>query len=129
MINLKEIFRFGWPYLRQYRGRLIAGILLGLLFGISNASFVWATRTLFDRLTPAEQRAEAHAKEAAKPKAPSNGFKQRLEHLQHSAEAALDPILPLRDRPLSALQVMGGMCLLPLLVFVRGAMGYASSYC
>lgn len=52
MNNLKSIFKFGWPYLRRYKGRLMAGILLGFLFGASNASFIWATKTLFTRLTP-----------------------------------------------------------------------------
>src|SRR5579872_867229 len=59
MSNFKNIFRFGWPYLKRYRERLIAGILLGVLFGISNASFVWATKTLFQRLVPEDQKSSA----------------------------------------------------------------------
>ena len=57
MRNLKTIFQFGWPYMRRYKGRVIAGLLLGILFGISNASFVWATKTLFERLkSPVESQ-------------------------------------------------------------------------
>lgn len=52
MSNLLQIFRFGWPYMRRYWHRLVAGILLGILFGASNASFVLATRAIVDRLTP-----------------------------------------------------------------------------
>ncbi|MBA4146972.1 MAG: ABC transporter ATP-binding protein [Verrucomicrobia bacterium] len=52
MRDALKIFHFGWPYLRRYWFRLIAGIVLGVLFGISNASFVWATKTLFERLAP-----------------------------------------------------------------------------
>ena len=38
MGNLKDILRFGWPYLRRYRGRFFLGILLGLVFsGVSGA--------------------------------------------------------------------------------------------
>ena len=50
MNDLKQIFAFGWPYLKRYWARLTAGIVLGILFGLSNASFVWATQTLFARL-------------------------------------------------------------------------------
>lgn len=52
MRDFLKIFRFGWPYLRRYWFRLVAGIILGILFGASNASFVWATKTLFERLAP-----------------------------------------------------------------------------
>lgn len=54
MRHLANILRFGAPYLRRYWGRLVLGILMGVLFGLSNASFIWATRTLFSRLAPAE---------------------------------------------------------------------------
>ncbi len=54
MRHLANILRFGAPYLRRYWGRLVLGILLGVLFGLSNASFIWATRTLFARLAPAD---------------------------------------------------------------------------
>ncbi|MDB6019857.1 MAG: ABC-type multidrug transport system fused ATPase/permease subunit [Pedosphaera sp.] len=124
MSNLKNIFQFGWPYLKRYRGRLIAGILLGLVFGVSNASFVWATRTLFDRLTPPEQREAAPVKKTS-----DTALARHLKEWQKSGEAALDPLLPLRGRPLDPLQIMGGMLLLPLLVFVRGSVGYLNSYC
>ncbi len=123
MNDWRGIFRFGWPYLKRYRGRLITGILLGFLFGVSNATFVWATRTLFDRLTPAEQRV------APPTKAPISSLGRHLKEWQHTAEAAFDPLLPRQGRPLDALQIAGGMLLLPLLVFVRGSVGYLNSYC
>jgi len=52
MTNFKQIFKFGWPYLKRYRRRLFLGIMLAVFFGASNASFVWATKTLFDRMAP-----------------------------------------------------------------------------
>ena len=61
MANLKNIFQFGWPYLKRYRARLFAGIVLGMLFGVSNASFVWATKTLFDRMAPSDQQVQSSA--------------------------------------------------------------------
>ena len=55
MRHLANILRFGAPYLRRYWGRLALGIFLGMLFGLSNAAFVWATGTLFERLAPTGQ--------------------------------------------------------------------------
>lgn len=126
MANLRNIFQFGWPYLKRYRARLAAGILLGVLFGISNASFLWATKTLFTRLTPAEQRVAPPVRTQS---VPSSAVTKQLERLQISAEGALDDWLPLQGRPLGARQIAGGLFLLPLLVFIRGAVGYLSAYC
>jgi ABC-type multidrug transport system fused ATPase/permease subunit len=50
--RILSILRFGQPYLKRYWSRFAAGILLGALFGLSNASFVWATKTIFERLDP-----------------------------------------------------------------------------
>jgi len=50
--RILSILRFGQPYLKRYWPRFVAGILLGVVFGLSNASFVWATKTLFKRLSP-----------------------------------------------------------------------------
>ena len=52
MSDLIKIFSFGAPYLKKYWFRLVAGILLGVLFGLSNATFVVATKALVERLTP-----------------------------------------------------------------------------
>ncbi|MCD6049902.1 MAG: ABC-type multidrug transport system fused ATPase/permease subunit, partial [Verrucomicrobia bacterium] len=48
--RILSILRFGQPYLQRYWPRFVAGILLGMLFGLSNASFVWATKTIFKRM-------------------------------------------------------------------------------
>jgi subfamily B ATP-binding cassette protein MsbA len=50
--SILSILRFGQPYLQRYWGRFVAGIILGALFGLSNASFIWATQTIFSRLDP-----------------------------------------------------------------------------
>jgi hypothetical protein len=49
--NLRMILQFGWPYVRRYSGRF----LVGILFGLSNAGFVWATKTLIGRMAPASE--------------------------------------------------------------------------
>jgi len=97
-----------------------------MLFGFSNASFLWATKTLFTRLTPpTEQRPAPPAKTSTLPAS----FTGTLAKAQKSAEAALDPWLPLQGRPLDAREVVGGLFLLPVLVFLRGALGYLGTYC
>ncbi|HEY1170947.1 MAG TPA: ABC transporter ATP-binding protein [Verrucomicrobiae bacterium] len=48
--RILSILRFGQPYLQRYWGRFLAGIILGALFGLSNGTFVWATKTIFERL-------------------------------------------------------------------------------
>ena len=52
MNNIRAVFTFGWPYLRRYKGRLLTGVLFGILFGLANGSFIWATKTLVERLNP-----------------------------------------------------------------------------
>ncbi len=54
---------------------------------------------------------------------------QEMKQLQKSFEARLDPWLPLRGRKLDLRQAIGGLLLLPLLVFFRGAVSYLSNYC
>ncbi|TMP99006.1 MAG: hypothetical protein E6L09_10485, partial [Verrucomicrobia bacterium] len=74
MNDLVRVFRFGWPYFRRYWSRLTAGILLGVLFGLSNASFVWATKTLITRMSP-----EPSARKIDKPQPSAGALKVRLE--------------------------------------------------
>ena len=50
MSNLKNILRFGWPYLRRYRSRLVAGVLLGLFFALTNGLILQAASLVMDRL-------------------------------------------------------------------------------
>jgi ATP-binding cassette, subfamily B, bacterial MsbA len=134
MNNLKNIFNFGWPYLRRYKGRLITGILLGFLFGASNASFVWATRTLFTRLSPP---AAVTQTEKSKDQKEATGWFADLKKylaaegkkIQQHLEADVDPWLPRIQRSLDWRQILGGLLLLPVLVCFRGSVGYLNSYC
>ena len=133
MANLRNIFKFGWPYLKRYRARLFTGIVLGMLFGVSNASFVWATKTLFDRMAPGEGQARATAVAGKTTSTPLPHQPEKVtrwaKQFQKSAQDALDPWLPLRGRKLDARQVVGGLFLLPFLVFFRGTLSYLSNYC
>ena len=54
MQYLIHTFKFGWPYLRRYWKRAAMGVLLGFVFGLTNASFIWASRTVVERMEPEE---------------------------------------------------------------------------
>jgi subfamily B ATP-binding cassette protein MsbA len=128
MNDLAKVFRFGWPYFHKYWPRLTAGILLGVLFGLSNASFVWATKTLITRMSPpaASVAPVARKIEGVDEKKFSQQLKARLER---GTQVLVDPWLPAVGRPVDWRQVLGGLFFFPLLVAVRGFVGYLSSYC
>ena len=129
MRYFKSVFEFGWPYMRRYQSRLWLGVLCGILLGLSNASFIWATKTIFVRL----DNQPAAAAKAVKDASPGMSLAAPLAHLLDRArvqvEAMIDPWLPLAGRPLDARQMLGGFFLLPVLVGLRGMLGYLSTYC
>ena len=145
MGNIGTVFRFGAQYLRRYRTRLIAGILLGVLFGLTTASFVWATKVLIGRMTP-ELPAAVAATETnlsatnaiatglmGQLKADARALKVTVKKIKARAETAsdrwVDPWLPKMGRPIDWRQFLGGLLFLPILVALRGFCGYLSTYC
>lgn len=126
------IFRFGWPYLRRYWLRFFLGVALGALFGLSNAALLSAGNTLLDRLNPESKPSAKKIEEiaaSAENAAPQlGGALKSLNETRSSLQSALDPWLPLAGRPLDGKQVFGVLLLLPLLVGMRGFIGYFSSY-
>ena len=128
MKNLGNILRFGWPYLRRYRTRLALGILLGVLFGFSNASFVWATKTVIARMDPAASAAPATTV-AAKPAAGAGWLEDWRTRLERQTTETLDPWLPALGKEVGWRQILGGVLFFPALVALRGFVGYGSSYC
>ena len=140
MGNLGTIFRFGRHYLRRYWTRLAAGVLLGILFGLTNASFVWATKVMIGRMAPAE----AFTPATTAPPLPANagqtnavptgesgsGFTAKLKaSAERVTDRVVDPWLPRFGRSIDWQQVLGGLLFLPLLVAMRGFSGYLSYYC
>jgi subfamily B ATP-binding cassette protein MsbA len=136
--------RFAGPYLARYWPRFAAGILLGLFFGFSNGLFVGGVYTLTHRVANPESVKQAVAKgEEAKQTAsalreqkanlPDNADIQALEAkgatLKQKFLIAVDPWLPLKGRAMDWKQWLGGFLVLPLLILLRGALGYGSSYC
>ena len=130
MRHIANIARFGWPCLRRYWSRMTAGILLGVLFGLSNASFIWATQTLFERLDP-----KSGMEAAVKDKTVGLNFpfadsaRAALKEIKQASERTIDPWLPRTGRGLDGQQIFGGLLFLPVLVGMRGFLGYLSTYC
>ncbi|MFH1066775.1 MAG: ABC transporter ATP-binding protein [bacterium] len=124
MKSLLFVFRFGFPYLRKYWTRFAIGIAFGVLFGVTNAGFVWATKTIFDRLSPA-----APSSVALSTSAQAGGWKDKLVVTQKFLSKKLDSWLPLYQRKVDWKQALGALLLLPFFMAVRGATGYINSYC
>src|SRR5690349_7904828 len=96
MNSIRDVFTFGWPYLRRYWRRLLTGIIFGVFFGLSSGSFIWATRTLVERLST-EPRVVHEQKLPKTPKffeqqlAP---LKENLSELKEKTNEFIDPWLP-----------------------------------
>ena len=134
MHNVGIVFRFGWVYLRRYWVRIAAAILMGVVFGLTNASFVWATKTLIERFRPHESAVStAEAQVESKPPKPAPGYfsdlKAGAKELKARADRVVETWLPRLGRDLDWRQIMGGILFLPLLVSIRGTADFLSAYC
>jgi ATP-binding cassette, subfamily B, bacterial MsbA len=131
MRHFAQVFKFGWPYVRPYLGRFMAGVLLGVLFGLSNQAFMWVAKTMIERLDPAtvEQLAAPAAARPAQPGTVTGWLEQTKTELTARADKLVDPWFPKMGRPMDARQVVGAVLLLPLLAAFRGYVGFLSSYC
>jgi hypothetical protein len=124
--NIKMVFQFGWKYMRPYWSRLLLAILLGLLFGASNASMVWATKTLMERFDPGQK---PHVVAEGKEKSRKSGVVARqTQAIQQYVHGLVDPWLPRAGAAWTWKMVVGGLLFLPLLVLIRSAADYGSSY-
>jgi len=115
--QLRRVLAFGLPFLRPYRSRFMAAVLLALFFGVTNGAFVLATKTLFERLSPP-------------PLAPGQMDPQALAS-RFSADFAeiMEKVLPRSGQPITPLQITGAVLFLPLLMLVRAGTSYLSAYC
>src|SRR5689334_17770306 len=121
MGNIGTVFRFGWHYLRRYWTRLVAGVLLGILFGLTNASFVWATKVMIGRMAPvgafdpAKAAAPSAPASAGEPDAltvgkSTSGFTTKLKaKAEKVTDQAVDPWLPRFGRAIDWRQFLGGL--------------------
>jgi len=123
--------------MRPYWTRLVCGVLLGMLCGLTATGFIWATRTLAERLeNPAVVAAERTEEAARKPQRPKShiltlpaSWQPRVAEFKKSADQFLDQWLPRSGRPLDFRHIVGGILFLPLLALLRGTTDYLSNYC
>ena len=120
MKNIRRVLAFGWPFIKPYRGRLILGLVLGIFFGLFNATFVWGTKTLFERLEPSPSQQMVDSRDSK--------WEQKLHQLNQRVTATVDDWLPLAKRKLDWRQIAGGLLFLPVLVVLRSGIGYFSVY-
>ena len=95
-----------------------------MFYGAFNASFVWGTKTLFERLEPATERKIASPESNLPFGFKSNAFEKAITLL----DQRVDTWLPKSGEPLNLQRIMGGLFFLPILVAIRGGIGYASAY-
>ena len=130
MQELKDIWAFGLPYLRPYMFRFIAGVVLGIVFGMSNGLFVVSVDSLFSRLTQPATTTVAPASNPAQEGKGLASLKVKVSNWWRQTSGPLgDTLLPRIGHPMTWLQALGAFSLLPLVMFLRCIASYLSTYC
>ena len=115
--------------------RLAAGIIFGILFGLTSASFMLATKEVVNRMTPAVAVAAVapeitstnlssptpRRSESSQVEDRAAAFKARAET---AADQRVDPWLPKSGRDIDWRQFLGGLLFLPLLAGMAVFCGY-----
>jgi subfamily B ATP-binding cassette protein MsbA len=129
MRELMKIWAFGIPYLRPYRFRFVAGVALGIVFGMSNGIFVISVDTLFSRLTQSAPPALSTSTDTGSMQT-LPAFKAKASTWWHETAGPLgDTLLPRIGHPMTWLQAAGAFFLLPLVMLLRCLASYLSTYC
>ncbi len=123
MQNVAAVLRFGWTYLRRYKGRIAAALLFAWLFALANGSFVWAARTIIGRFD--KNGAAVEKEEQA---GPTSAIKERLKAVNAQLQSRIEPWLPRVGRPITRQQIIGALLFLPLLVVGRALTDYLGNY-
>lgn len=136
MTSVWSVISFGWKYLRKYWVRLALSVVLGVMFAASNASFIWATRTIIGRFESKGGDGQTNALTGAssRPRSPSKAVVEALpmsaevRSFAEKAKAWLDEWLPrYREKP-TGRQVVGLLLFVPLLVALRAGADYYCNY-
>jgi ATP-binding cassette, subfamily B, bacterial MsbA len=139
--DLKIVLGFGWKYMRPYWRRLVAGIVLGCLCGLTATLFLWAIRTLTERLEKKDPDLivcpacgfESKAVPKSKPNKIQDSLfpemRARVADWQERANDAMEPWLPRAGGRMDAQRILGGLLFLPLIALLRGTTDYLSNYC
>jgi len=130
--ELRKIWAFGLPYLRPYMFRFVAGVSLGIVFGLSNGLFVVSVDSLFTRLTQAGPPPIQSIGVTEKPDetAPIRHFQHEVScWWQQSTHQLVEEWLPRINHPVTWKQALGSFSLLPLVMGLRALASYLSTYC
>lgn len=109
----------------------MAGILFGILFGLSNGAFIWAVGTLTERLSPETEQLSTFHKQKKLPNFFQNqfgGVKLKLENFRKNVDEFIDPWLPKAKSAFTWQRIVGGLLFLPLLALLLSATDYAADY-
>ena len=129
MSSIVTVFGFSWPYIRRYWGRLVVSLLFGLIFALSNASFIWASRTLTARFyaIPAPVLKADQPESRIVPERLLQ-WRRQLSDFGRRMEQTINPWLPRFGQPMDWRQVLGGLLFLPILVGIRATSDYLNNY-
>lgn len=126
------VFQFGWPYIARYKARFVTGILLGICFGLVHAIYPVMIKSLAERIHPPVVAIATEPVQKAADKKTDNDLKQTLlqkaKHVGARLEKKADSWLPRAGNPLTWKQIVGCLLLPPILIGLRGLLGYLSSY-
>ena len=136
MNTLLETARFSRVYLARYWFRFVAGLILGILFGVSNGLAVGSIYVFVHRLADPAQVQQVVEKGLAAKAAKKNGAESPALHslkdkgvtFKEEFYLLIDPWLPLKGRALDWKQCLGGYFFIPIAFALRGLLGYGSSY-
>ncbi len=125
--------------MRPYWRRVVAGVLVGSLCGLTAILFLWAAGVLTERLEDKRKtKCPSCAFEfvpAPKPKVERvqdkflPEFRVRAEQWQRQLNDTLDPWLLRAGTGMDARRILGTLLFLPLIALVRGVTDYLSNYC
>ena len=136
MNTFAETALFSRPYLARYWPRFALGILLGVLFGLSNGLFMGSIYVIANRLDdPAHIQYVVEQGKAAKAAKKEDEENPALRSLKADGATVkeefyilIDPWLPLKGRALDWKQCLGCLMFIPAAILLRGLLGYGNSY-
>ena len=132
MSSVALVLAFGWKYLKKYWVRLTLSVVLGIMFALSNASFIWAARTIIGRFESKPETEEVQP--APKAASPSKSVLSALpvsgeiRSWSEKARVEMEQWLPRFGEKLTWRQKVGLLLFLPLLVALRAATDYFCNY-
>lgn len=129
MSSIANVLGFSWSYARRYWVRLVASLLLGVVFALTNASFMWAASTLAGRWEMTETKEAKPEKTKAVLPETLVKLRAQAEEWGRELEVWIDPWLPRVGQILDWRQIVGILLFLPMLVAIRAIADYLNNYC